>query len=151
MPPTEEEKRLIETLYTISIDDIRQLKNRQWDVTKWVLAANVALLIPIAIKPVEGVLPSLIVAAIVLVGGALWILAWATVLKTQASLAGTRTRQKKWRDEHSELAAAYGKGGEKQNHTSFFYDFWVWFPMLAISATASLSTIMGALGIWLRN
>lgn len=141
-PASPETKKLIETLYQISINDIAQLKNRQWDVTKWVLAANVGLLIPIVIgttPPEPGIL-----RAIAALSAGLAFLAIATILKTQCSLAATRGRQRKWRCRHRELGKANMIAGKKKGHESFCYDWQVWLPMLLIALGSSCATVSAA-------
>lgn len=137
----QEEKSLIEKLYGIAINDIAQLKNRQWDVTKWVLAANVALFIPIAIKEEE--LPTGMLCAIATLSFFLGMLAAATILKTQWSLKSTRECLEGYRTRHGgAFNAAYG--GREKRHTSFWYDGLVWVPMLGIALISSVVTIYAA-------
>ena len=114
-------------------------------MTKWVLAANVGLLVPIVIA--ETPPATFVRCAITTLSLALGILAGATILKTQCSLRGRRLDQRKWRTKHPALAAAdkivRPKDGEKSDsHYSFCNDWEIWLPMLAISLFSSAATIV---------
>lgn len=149
-----ETKSLIEKLYGISIDDIRQLKNRQWDVTKWVLAANVALFIPIAIG--EWQLPTCMLYAIAALSLLLGFLAGFSILKTQRSLQLTRQILERYRDRHAALKDAHACGEDPEpkkpkpwfdrpDQDSFCYDWQIWLPMLIIVLMSAVATMLAAI------
>lgn len=148
-----EVKEQIETLYNSSIEHIRDLKARQWEVTKWVLAANVVLLFPIVTgetaDAAAGNSVLLAIAALSLLLGALG--GW-TIYRTQCSLRDTRQQQRNWRRAHPELAKADRIGKvdpePETGRSSLGYDYPIWLLMLGIVAASAVATIWAAIAAW---
>lgn len=150
-PLSEEEekqkKALIEMLYKVSVDNIAQIKNRQWEVTKWVLAANVVLFIPIAIKGNE--LPDILLILIFLVSLALLALVLSLFPRTQSSLKYERKELRCYKERYGcpfkQAAGFINREDEEIARERFWFDWLIWAPMLAVASLSSVATIAAAL------
>jgi hypothetical protein len=149
MSETEKAKKeLVKFLYPISVDNIAQLKNRQWEVTKWVLAANVALFIPIAIR--ENELPDTLLKLIAAVSFVLAALAFSLIVSAQYSLCRERGALDRYKADYGPPFRDIDPPPERFSCKWFerhLIDFFIWAPMLAVATLSSVATIAAALAV----